>query len=106
MNTKTTFIFLAVIGMFLLGGCVATPYYGGTGYYRSSVYGYGYPSVYYSNYGYMNNHRYFNGGHRHFIGDHIHRNGGHKHFIGGHRHIGGHKHFGGGHHGRGHRGHR
>ena len=96
MNTKKTLIAAAIVALLFLSGCVATPYYGSTGYYRSAVYGYGnQPSVYY---GYSTP-RYYGGGYRHAISGHIHLNSGHKHIIGGH------KHFGGGHHGRGHRGH-
>lgn len=103
MNTKKTLIVAAVIGILLLSGCVATPYYGSVGYYRGATYGYGYqPSIYYSTPGYMSGHRHYMSGPRHYIGGHIHLNGGHKHHIGGHRHFGGHKHFGGGHRGRGH----
>lgn len=107
MNAKTTLILLAVIGMFFLGGCVATPYSGGAGNYRGATYSYGYrPAVYYSSQGYIGSYRYFGSGHRQSIGGHNHHHGGHRHSSGAQRHWGGHKHSGGGHHGGGHRGHR
>lgn len=96
MNTRKILIIAAVIGLLLLSGCVATPYYGGSGYYRTTAQGYGYQP--YATYGYRSIPRY--GMPNYSIGGRIHLHGGHRHGIGGHRHWGGHKHSGG--HGRGH----
>jgi len=115
MNTKKMITLLGVVAMLLLGGCVATPYYGGSvgyssggyyggsGYYGSRAgYGYGYrpaiPAV--------RSNLYF-GGHRHSGHRHIHHGHRHSHGHRGHHRGGGHGHFGG--HrggGHGHRGHR
>lgn len=95
MNARKILILFSVIGILFLGGCVATPYYGGSGYYRSAVYGYGYQPPFYVNQGYIGGYRHFDNGHRHF-------DSGHKHFIGGHRHSGG-GHRGGSHRGGHHR---
>lgn len=100
MDNKKTLIIAAVIGLLLLGGCVATPYYGSAGYYRGASYGYQ-ASPYYGSYGYTAPRSY--GAPNYYIGGRINLHGGHKHGIGGHRHWGGgHQHFGGGHRGRGH----
>lgn len=96
MNTRKILIIAAVIGLLLLSGCVATPYYGGSGYYRTTAQGYGYQP--YAAYGYRSIPRH--GMPNYSIGGRIHLHGGHKHGIGGYRHWGGHKHSGG--HGRGH----
>jgi hypothetical protein len=114
MNAKKILILSAVIAILSLSGCVATPYYGGAGYYRGAAYGYGYQPSFSINhrhpggYTYYNNgHRYLHGGHKHFVGGQRYIGGGHRHSIGVHGHIGrGHKHFGGTHRGGSHRGHR
>jgi len=87
MNAKKFLTLLAVIAIFFLGGCVAPPYYGATGYYGGAGNGYGY--------GYQQPLFY---GNQRFLSGHIHIGGGHRHIGGGHRH------FGGGHRGGGHRG--
>jgi len=94
MRIRKIVILLAVIGSLFLGGCIATPYYGGTGYYRSTVQSYGYQPSFYGNYSTIGGYSYYNSGHRHSIGGYGHFGGGHKHFHGGHR-GGGHR---GGHH--------
>lgn len=97
MDAKRKFILLAIIGILFLSGCMTTPYYGGSRYYRNTVYGYGYQSPNYISPGYIRMQRHFIGGHRHLGGRH-------KHFIGGHQHMnGGHHHRGGNHRGRHHR---
>ncbi|WP_295623290.1 hypothetical protein [uncultured Nitrosomonas sp.] len=92
MNAKRTLILSAIIGIFFLSGCMATPYYGGSGYHRNTVYGYGYQSPNYIRPGYIR-------AQRHFIGGYGHMGGGHRHFIGGYKHM--HRHMNGGHHHRG-----
>lgn len=102
MTIKKILVYATVIGSLLLGGCVATPYYGSSGYIGRTVYGTSYPS-YFGNFGYsyrqpiMNGHIHLRDGHRHSIG------GGHRHH--GHRHFG-HSHNHGHRHSHGHRGHR
>ncbi len=83
---------LVVIGSFILGGCVATPYYGSSGYFGSTVYSNRFPP-YYSNYNYMSTYS-----RQPIFSGHIHLDGGHRHH--------GHKHIGEGHWRGGHRGHR
>ncbi|MBL8496328.1 hypothetical protein ABF87_07805 [Nitrosomonas sp. JL21] len=102
MTTKKILVYAMVIGSLFLGGCVATPYYGSSGYIGRTVYGTSYPS-YFGNFGYVYRQPIMSG--------HIHLGNGHRHFMsGGHSHHGhhGHRHFGGGHghHHGGHRGHR
>ncbi|TXI17475.1 MAG: hypothetical protein E6Q62_08930 [Nitrosomonas sp.] len=97
MNTKKVFMLVGILASLILGGCVATPYYGNAGYYRSGVYGYGH-QPYYRGQNYMGTYT-----RQPFIGGYIRFNGGHRHFFGGNRHGHNHGHFGwrGGH--RGHR---
>lgn len=103
MNTKKNLTLLAIIGILFLSGCMTSPYYGGSGYYQSSAYGYGYQAPLYINSGYIRGNTHFIGGYRHMDGRHKHSIGGHRHMNGGHN-IRGH-HRGGGHHQRGsHRG--
>lgn len=112
MNAKKILILSAVIGILFLGGCVATPYYGETGYYRGTAYGYGYQPPFFVNQRYIGGYTYYNSGHRHlsggykhFIGGQRHFDGGYRHSIGVHRHTGsGYKHFSEGHRGGNHRG--
>lgn len=97
MCTKKMLIPLVIATIVFLAGCVATPYYSGTGYYRGAVYsGYGYQAPYYAGQSYLGGFGYYNGGPRH-----SHRHGGHRPHAGQHGHHG---HVGGGHHhsGRGH----
>ena len=105
MSTQRILIPLAFVAIIFLGGCVATPYYGGTGYYRGAAYGYSYQPSYYAGQGYMGGgFGYPNRGHRHNHG-HMHQGGEYRPFAGDHRHIGGgHRHHGRGHWGGGHRG--
>ncbi|SDT84594.1 hypothetical protein SAMN05216406_10229 [Nitrosomonas ureae] len=86
MNAKSILIGLIIIGTLSLSGCVSTPYYGGLGYYRSTVYGYGHQSPIYINPGYI-------GAHKHFIGGPRHMRGGYQYFIGGHKHLHGRHNF-------------
>jgi len=66
MNAKKILTLSAVIGILFLGGCMATPYYGGTGYYRGTAYGYGYQPSFFVNQRYIGGYTYYNSGHRHF----------------------------------------
>ncbi|MBX3615929.1 hypothetical protein [Nitrosomonas sp.] len=102
MKTKKLLIVTALVSLFLLGGCVATPYYGGSGYYRGAVYSSGYQPYGYYGGGYVNSYRPFYSAPRQAIGGSIHLHGGHRHGAGGHRNWGGQGHRGG--HGRGHGG--
>jgi hypothetical protein len=92
MNPKKILTIFAVPGILFLGGCMATLYYGGTGYYGAATYGYGYRPSIYTNYDYRYQPSYY--GSQSYIGgytyyDSGHRHGGHKHIHGGHRHNGG-----------------
>ena len=114
MTTKKLLACATIIISLLIGGCVATPYYGNSGYYGSSgyisrtIYGTTSPS-YSSNFGYsyrqpiMSGQIHLGNGHRHFIGGHRHHD--HRHLGHGHGHRHGHGYSHGGGH-RGHRGHR
>ena len=98
MRTQKILISLVIAAIVFLAGCVATPYYGGTGYYRGAVYsGYGYQAPYYAGQSYLGGFGYNNGGHRH-----SHRHDGYRPHAGQHGHIGGgHQHSGRGHWGGG-----
>lgn len=102
MNAKNILTGLIIIGVLSLSGCVATPYYGGSGYYRSTVYGYGHQSPIYINPGHIGAHKHFIGGHRHMHKWYQYSIGRHKHMHGGHNFIGGYhsqgRHYRGGHH--------
>lgn len=107
MTIKKILVHMLIVGSLFLGGCVATPYYGSSGYMGRTVYGSSYPS-YFGNFGYtyrqpiMSGHIHLGNGHRHFLGGHRHHD--HRHFgWGGHGHRHSHGH---GHHHGGHRGHR
>lgn len=69
MNVKSILIGSIIIGILSLSGCVATPYYGGLGYYRNTAHGYGHQSPIYINPGYIGVHKHFIGGSRHMRGD-------------------------------------
>lgn len=104
MNTKRIFTLLAIVAILFLSGCVAPPYYGGTGYYS----GVGVSTSYRFQPSFYGNQRMF-GGHRHFRSSHrvsghrrhsnTHRGGHHRGHNVGHR--GGHRSRGGGHRGSG-----
>lgn len=85
MRTEKMLVPLVVATIIFLAGCVATPYYGGGGYYRGAVYsGYGYQSPYYAGQSYIGRFGYSNGGY-----GYSHRHDGHRSHAGQHGYIGG-----------------
>lgn len=97
MNIKKFLTLFTVIGILILAGCTATPYYGGNRHI------YGYQAPYYDNRNYMGSYPYYNSRNTHSLGWHLH--GKHKHHMHrehSHHNRGVHKHFGGGHRGSSH----